>query len=61
MKKISILIVFICLLLSVACNNSKEEIVDEGENTPSINLIIISDSKYFTESEFIDEENSQDG
>lgn len=61
MKKISILIVFICLLLSVACNNSKEEIVDEGKNTPSINLIIISDSKYFTESEFIDEENSQDG
>ena len=52
---------FIFVLLCVGCNNkdNKEEIVDEGKNTPSVNLIVISNSKYFTESEFIDEENNE--
>lgn len=63
LKRIAILITFLCLLLGVGCNNknSKEEIVEEGKHTPSVNLIMISESKYFTESEFIDEENSDDG
>ena len=62
LKKVSILVISLCLLL-VGCNNkeSEKEKVDEGKNTPSINLIMLSDSEYFTESEFIDEENSDDG
>lgn len=63
MKKLSILIITLCLLFSVGCNNkeSKEDIIEEGKNTPSINLILTSNSKYFLESEFINEENSDDG
>ena len=62
LKRLSILIMSLCLLLVVGCNNeSKEEIVEEGKSAPSINLIMMSDSKYFTESEFIDEENRNDG
>lgn len=61
MKKISILIICVLsLLLCIGCNN-KEDILDEGKKTPSVNLIMISNSKYFTESEFIDEENGDDG
>lgn len=63
LKRLSILIMSLCLLFSVGCNNkeSKKEVVDEGKNTPSVNLIMLSGSKYFTESEFIDEENKDDG
>lgn len=63
MKKINSLIMILCLFLCVGCNNkaTKEDIVDEGEKTPSVNLIISSSSKYFKESEFVDEENSPKG
>ena len=63
LKRLSVLIISLCLLFSVGCNNkeSKKEVVEEGKNTPSVNLIMVSDSKYFTESEFIDEENKDDG
>lgn len=63
LKRLSILIISLCLLFIVGCNNkeSKKEVVDEGKNTPPVNLIMVSNSKYFEESEFIDEENKDDG
>lgn len=64
MKKLSILIISLCFLLGVGgCNKgeNKEGVIEEGKNTPPVNLIITSNSKYFTESEFINEENSDDG
>lgn len=63
MKRLSILIMFLCLLLGFGCNNKEgaEEVIEEGNNTPSVNLIMISESRYFEESEFIDEENTDDG
>lgn len=63
LKRIAILMMFLCLLLSAGCNNknNNEEIIEEGKDTPFVNLIMISESKYFTEREFIDEENSDSG
>lgn len=63
LKKLSVLIISLCLLFSVGCNNKegKKEMVDEGKNTSPVNLIMVSDSEYFTQSEFIDEENKDDG
>ena len=48
MKKISILIVSTrILLLVVGCEKNSKEVVEEGKNTPSVNLIALSESKYF--------------
>ena len=52
MKKISILIVSLILLLVVGCEKNSKEVVEEGKNTPSVNLIALSESKYFIEGEF---------
>ena len=58
MKKISILIVSLILLLVVGCEKNSKEVVEEGKNTPSVNLIASSESKYFTEGEFVNEDNN---
>ena len=42
MKKISILIVSLILLLVVGCEKNSKEVVEEGKNTPSVNLIALS-------------------
>ena len=64
MKKNTILIMLLITTISslfvVGCKN-KENIVEEGKQTPSVNLIISSGSKYFEESEYVDEENNEDG
>ena len=57
---IMLLITTISSLFVVGCKN-KENIVEEGKQTPSVNLIISSGSKYFEESEYVDEENNEDG
>lgn len=61
MKKISILIVSLILLLVVGCEKNSKEVVEEGKNTPSVNLIALSESKYFIEGEFVSEDNKDNG